>query len=378
MNLLKRDFIVREPLLVSVLILITVAFSALTHLYSEAYNRRRNALGVEWLERGKLELKNNRSSAAVEDFRTALLYNPQNPDYGMHLADALAQAGRTDQAFNYYLGLWQKTPTNGPVNLELARLSERRGDSKDAERYFNGAIFADWPENAEASRRAASLDLIDFYLKNGDSGHAESQLIILSDNLPEDPQLHNHVGVLFSRVGDDRRALAQFNSAIHLDPNNPQALLGAAEASFRLGDYHAAQSYINRFLHLDESNATGRRLLEVIQSVFLLSPYEKGVAETEKIKRALKAFDIAGDRLLACSGSSTSSADPSIDSFYEKWKQRKATANARFLTQHPGEIDTLFDFSISAEKMEQTKCGEPSVEDSALLAIANQREGERH
>jgi tetratricopeptide (TPR) repeat protein len=377
MNLLKRDFIVREPLLVSVLILITIVFSALTHVYSQAYDRRRNTLGVEWFERGKVELKNNRPAAAVEDFRTALLYNPQSPDFGRHLADALAQAGRTDQAFNYYLGLWQKVPTNGAVNLELARLAERRGDAKDAERYFNGAIFGDWSENAEASRRAASLDLIDFYLKNGDFGHAESQLIILSDNLPEDPQLYNHVATLFSRVGDDRRALTQFANVIHLDPNNPQALLGAAEASFRLGDYHAAQSYINRFLHLHESNATGRRLLEVIQSVFLLSPYEKGVAETQKIKRGLEAFDIAGNRLLACSGSSKS-PDSSIDSFYERWKQLKATANPRFLTQHPEQIDALFDFSTSAEKIAQSKCGEPSVEDSALLAIASQREGERH
>jgi hypothetical protein len=47
------------------------------------------------------------------------------------------------------------------------------------------------------NRRTASLELIYFYLNRGDSGHAESQLIILSENLPEDPQLHSQVADLF-------------------------------------------------------------------------------------------------------------------------------------------------------------------------------------
>jgi Flp pilus assembly protein TadD len=41
----------------------------------------------------------------VEDFRTALLYDPQNWEFGMQLADALTQAKHTEQALNYYLTL---------------------------------------------------------------------------------------------------------------------------------------------------------------------------------------------------------------------------------------------------------------------------------
>jgi tetratricopeptide (TPR) repeat protein len=377
MNPLKRDLIVREPLLVSALILLTVVFSALTHAYSQTYDRRRASLGVQWFERGKLELKNNRPSAAIEDFRTALLYNPRSPEFGMQLAKALAQSGRTEQAFNYFLGLWQNMPTSGPVNLELARLSEWKGDSTSAERFFNGAIFGDWPEDAMANRRTASLELINFYLTKGDPGHAESQLIILSENVPEDAPLHIRVAELFSRVGDDRRALAQFRNAIQLDPNNLQALGEAAEASFRLGDYTAAQAYLSRLLHLNGSDSSARRLLDVIQTTFRLNPYENGITQAEKTKHALKAFDIVGNRLLACSSSVKSSSASSIDSFYERWKQLKATANPRFLSQHPDEIGTLFDFSISAEKIAESACGQSTVEDSALLAIGNQEEGER-
>ena len=376
MNLQKRDFIIREPLLVGMLVLIAVAFSALTHAYSEAYDKHRASLSVEWFERAKLDLKNNRPSAAIEALRTALLYDPRNRDFTLYLAEALAQTGRSDQALNYYLGLWQSSPNNGPVNLRLARLSAQKGDAVGAERYFNGAIFGDWPENPAANRRMASLELIDFYLNHGDTGHAESQLIILSDNLPEDPLLHIRVAKLYSRIGQDQRALNQYRQAIQLDPNDLQAMRGAAEASFHTGDYRAAQAYASRTLHLDESDSSAKRLLAVIQAIFSLNPYEHGITEAKKIKRTLQSFDIAGNRLQSCSGSGHSSMASSIDPFSERWKQLKVVANDGFLRQHPEEVDTLFDFSSSAEKIAESNCGDLKPEDSALLAIATQHAGE--
>jgi tetratricopeptide (TPR) repeat protein len=373
-NFLKRDFIVREPLLVFILVLITVAFSALTHAYSQAYDQRRTSLGTEWFEHGKQELRNNRYLPAVEDFRTALLYNPQNAEYRMRLADALMQAGQTEQALNYYQGLWQSQPNNGNVNLQLARLNERKGDANAAERYFNGAIFGDWPENAAENRRTASLELIHFYLGRGDMGHAESQLIILSENLPEDPKLHTQVADLFARVDDSQRALNQYRQAERLDPNYPPAIQGAGEAAFRMGDFHTAQAYLTHSVRLNESNVSAKKLLTIIQLIFLLDPYERGLPEAEKIKRTLRTFEIVGSRLQSCSASSDSSVSSSIEPRYERWKQLKAVANARFLTQHPEEIETLLEFSTSSENLAQSKCGEPSTDDSAILAIAQHRD----
>jgi Flp pilus assembly protein TadD len=371
LNLFKRDYIIREPLLISMLVLLTILFSALTHAYSAAYDRRRIALGRDWYAKGKQELKDNRPAAAVDDFRTALVYDPRNWDFSMHLADALMQAGHGDQAMNYYLGLWQRSPGSGPVNLQLARLSARKDDTESAERYFNGAIFGNWPQDSASNRRAATLELINFYLKRGDSGHAESQLMILSDNLPEDPQLHNQVAGLYGRVGDARRARTQYQQALQLDAQNITALLGAGEASFQIGDYHAAQEYLTRALRVDDSNASAKGLLTVVQSALALNPYERGISEAEKIKRSLLSFDVAGNRLRSC-GSGASSIPP----YLERWKQLMPTANAHFLKQHPEEIETLIDFCVSAEKVAQTQCGEPAPDDSALLAIARQREME--
>lgn len=294
----------------------------------------------------------------------------------MYLADALLQAGQAEQAQNYYLGLWQSNPANGPVNFQLARLYASKGDNVAAERYFNGAIFGDWPENPEANRRAASLELINFYLDRGDTGHAESQLMILSDNLPEDPQLRTRVADLYVRVGDDQRALAQYRQALQLDSRYLPALVGAGDASFRVGDYHAAQTYLSRALHLDSSNAAAKQLLAVIQPALALNPYERGIPDAEKSQRALRVFDIAGQRLQSCGGSPQSAGASSVAPLLERWKQLTATANARFLSQHPEEIETLIEFSFSAEKLAQEHCGEPTPVDSAVLAITHQREME--
>jgi tetratricopeptide (TPR) repeat protein len=370
MNLLKRDFIIREPLLVAILVMITVVFSFFTHAYSRAYDQRRAVLGVQWFERGRRDLKDGRPTAAVEDLRTALLYDPRNWEFGMQLANALMQANHTEQALNYYLSLWQRNPNNGPVNLQLARLYAQKSDTGNAERHFNGAVFGDWPDNADENRRAASLELIHYYLERGDTGHAESQLILLSGNLPEDPQLHTRVGNLYTRVGADQRALAQFREALTLDKDYVPALEGAGEAAFRVGDFRTAQSYLTQARELDPANTIIKNLQRILDAVLALNPYQQGLPEAERIQRSLRAFEIAGNRLQSCSEAQPAPVGP----FIERWKQLKAIANSRFLKQHPEEMETLLDFTASAEKLAQAHCGEPTTEDLALLAIAHQRE----
>jgi Tfp pilus assembly protein PilF len=372
MNFLKQDFKIREPLLVCILVLMSIVFSVLTHWYNEAYNRRRAALAVQWFDRGNQELNHN-PRAAIEDFRTALFYDRGNFDFTMNLANALTMEHRANEAQNYYLSMWQRDPSNGLVNLELGRFYARKGIAAEAERYFNAAIFGSWPKDASANRRAASLELINFYLDRGDMSQAESQLIILSDNLPEDPALHTRVADLYSRVHDDRRALAQYREAIRLNPAYFPAIEGAGKAAFRVGDYRTARAYLSRATHIDESDSEARNLLDVIQAVFLLNPYEDGLSEPEMSQRTLHAFDIVGSRLMACT---SPSAAASVAPFVDKWKQLNPSANPRFLTQHPEQRDTLFDFTVSAEKAAQNICGELHPEDFALLTIAKQREAE--
>jgi len=373
MNVFRRDFVVREPLLVGILVLVAVVFSTITHAYSQAYDRRRNQLGQQWYANGNAELQKQRPATAVEDFRTALLYDPQNWDYRLSLAEALTQAGHTNQALNYYQSLWQVNPKNGLVNLHLARFAAQAGNVSEAERYFNGAIFGDWAETAADHRREALFELINFYLQRKDAGQAESQLIILSGNLPEDPVLHTRVADLYSQVGDYQRAMAQYRLAFQLYPKYLPALYGAGKAALQIGDYRSAETYLGRARREDSAGPDVHNLLQVAQSAAALNPFDHGLHESEKIQRVLRAFQIASTRLDACQKTSTpnGSVPPSLAALQEQLKQWKPNANARFLARQPDQIDALFEFSASVEKQSQSLCGQPTSEDSALLALAN-------
>jgi tetratricopeptide (TPR) repeat protein len=375
MNVLRRDFVVREPLLVAILVLITIAFSTITRSYTLAYDRRRTALGQQWYANGDAELQQHRPDAAVEAFRTALLYVPQNWEYRLRLAEALTQAGHTNQALSYYQSLWQLDPHNGIVNLHLARFAASGGQVADAERYFNGAIFGAWTENAADHRRESLFELVNFYLQRGETAQAESQLIILSGNLPEDPVLHARVAELYSKVGDNQRALAQYRQAIQLDPQYFSALYGAGKAAFHMGDYRAAESYLSRAAPEDSTEPDAKNLLEIAHAASSLNPYEHGLRESEKIQRVLHAFQIASTRLDACAqtSGSTGSLPPFLIPLQEPWQQWKASATLRSLTQRPEQIDPLFEFSTGVEKQSQSLCGAPTPEDSALLALASVR-----
>jgi tetratricopeptide (TPR) repeat protein len=372
MNVLRRDFVVREPLLVAILVLIAVVFSTVTHAYSQAYDRRRNQLGQQWFATGNADLQKSQPVAAIAAFRTALLYDPQNWDYRLFLAEALTRAGHSKQALNYYQSLWQFNPRSGIVNLNLARFAAESGHADDAERYFNGAIFGDWPENAPDHRRQSLLELINFYLQRQDTGQAESQLIVLSANLPEDMVLRTHVGDLFMQVGDYQRALAQYRLAFQLSPKYLPALAGAGKASFQLGDYRSAETYLSRAAREDSAGSDIRNLLSVTQAAASLDTSEHGLPESEKIRRVLRAFSIASTRLDSCHRTAADNTLPSpLAALLEQSKQWKPNANARFLTQQPDQIDSLFEFAASIEKQSQSLCGQPTPEEAALLALAN-------
>jgi tetratricopeptide (TPR) repeat protein len=66
-------------------------------------------------------------------------------------------------------------------------------------------------------------------------------LVALSSDLPNTLALHLQVGDLFVSVGDNPRALDQFEQALGLAPQDRVALAGAGRAAFATGDYEKAQ-----------------------------------------------------------------------------------------------------------------------------------------
>ena len=110
----------RETLMLASFVALVILFG-ITGVAANLYHSKQKALAQEWFAQGEKDLRARQAESALEDFRTALAYSPENALYRLRLAQALIASNRTDEARSHLLTLWRDEPGNGTVNLELAR-----------------------------------------------------------------------------------------------------------------------------------------------------------------------------------------------------------------------------------------------------------------
>src|SRR5947209_11256048 len=81
----------------SVAVVLVLSF-VVTGAISSAYRRERAALGEEHYDRAQWSLKHSSMGDAVEEFRQALLFLPENTRYRLSLAAALVDTGHLNEA----------------------------------------------------------------------------------------------------------------------------------------------------------------------------------------------------------------------------------------------------------------------------------------
>jgi len=212
----------------------------------KAFGAKQREVAQEWYVSGERELTAGRPEAALEDFRSALVYARDDSHIELRLAHTLAAAGHFPEARAYLLNLWERAPGDGMVNLELARLEAHSGSVPQAVQYYHDAIYGQWADVPAEHRRQARLELAEFLLSVGQKAQAQAELIAATAELPSDPVLETQVGALLLEAGEYEHAGSLFRQALRLRPNYTQALEGAGEASFEMGHYSDARHYLAR------------------------------------------------------------------------------------------------------------------------------------
>src|SRR5260370_937783 len=90
----------RQTLILISLVSLILLF-VVTGLLAKFYHAEQKSLARQWYDRGQADLRAGRSDAALEDFRTALTYSPDNSLYDLRLAQALVQSNRLQEAEVY-------------------------------------------------------------------------------------------------------------------------------------------------------------------------------------------------------------------------------------------------------------------------------------
>lgn len=378
----------RTPLVLAVLTLIAIlAFAAVSRLVTRLKANERQ-IGWHAYEAGLTQAQAGHLENALDDFRAALTYDRDNPQYQLSLARALRDTGRLNESEAYLLHLWDAEPQDSTINLALARLAARRQSVEDALRYYHNAIYGAWSTDPDRNRRKTRFELIEFLLKQNAKPQAQAELMALAQGLPPDPAPHLMVADLLSQTQDYESALAQYKIALTLDHVNEPALIGAGDAAFHLGRYRSAEKYLQQAVARQPENAPARAQLQTATMILESDPFLRHISDAERNRRIAAALEHAGARLRNCAqsqsidlpnklGSETNaqkSSGTDLESLWARW-QAAGPRLRRLGSSTNGDLpDTLMDLVQEIEEQTSRQCGEPAGLDLALLLGARDRE----
>lgn len=361
----------RQPVTLALLTGLMVVFFLAVSTLSRIHDAQRESLAERWAGRGTDSLNAQQYLAAVEDFRTALLYSRDNGAYQLSLAEALMGLKRDDEAQAYLANLWEREPDNGMVSLELARIAVSKNQTEQVLRYYHNAIYGTWPSNPDAQRRNTRLELIAYLMRINAHPQAEAELIDLAATVGDNAAEQEQLGEMFAKVGDDGRALAAFRASLSLSRHNPAALAGAGAAAFRLGQYVEAERYLEQALNANPGDVQSERRLTMTEDVLHWDPFRQGLSQVQQNRIVLAAFAAAGARLKSCNTPSTPEQQDA-----QQWDQLKPQITERNLARNPDLVNTAMKLAFEIEKETDSTCGTQSETDRALLLVASLHEEE--
>ncbi len=349
-----------------------ICLFAVTAILVSRFRAVETGLGHQWYARGERDLSGGRPGPAIDAFRTALVYDRENFLYRLRLAEALAAAGRLDEAHAYLVRLWQEQPGNGRVDLALARVAVQRGDTSDAERYYHQAIYGYWQQDGVETRERIRIELARTLMARGANQAAESDLVALAADLPPDSPLHTRLGELFVQAGSPLRARDEFAKALEVNANDVDALGGAAKTSFELGDYERARTYATRALALRPDSQIEQ--VERISALVLDSdPSRPHLSRAERERRVIEDFEHATARFRTCLQSPPPDARlGDLDRLADRVQQAHEHATPRALARDPDLLDSMLDLAFEAADAAGATCGPGDDLDQALVLLAAQ------
>ncbi len=377
----QKPFFRRPPIILALLVILAVLGFVIVgrlvshyRIYQRTWASEIYRLGLSYQQTGQPE-------RAIDQFRAALIYDPDNDQIQLSLGRALRDTGRLDEAESYLLTLWERAPQDSTINFALGRLAARRGNLDDVLRYYHNAIYGVWKSDPEANRRMARFELIDFLLQKNAHTEAQSELIALLPTLPPDAGLHIQVADLFMRAQDAASALSQYQAALREDRNNSAALFGAGQAAFQLGRYRTAQNYLQSAANASPPEPRAKPQLQTASLVLQSDPFRRGISDAERNRRIRAAFERAGGRLDKCAltnggvSADLTPVSPELASLKSQWSEMKPklrTMNRQTESDLP---DAIMDLVFQIEQQTQKNCGGAEGEDLALLLISHDRAG---
>jgi Flp pilus assembly protein TadD len=419
----RRRLIFADTLSLVTLFAITALLAILTNYLYQSYASHQVVLAARWLQRGDQALRDNKPQAAIDALSSALAFAPNDRSTAIKLAEALASAGRIQEATVYFNALLETQQGNGLINLQLARLAARQGNESQAVEDYQKAIYGNWEGDGYVRRREVRFELINYLIAHHRLDQARSELLVASGNAPSDDiSVQLEIARAMELAEDPGDALHVYKTILHHHPSLREALDGAGHTAFQLGRYLEAKHYLSRALDLpatepgsDQGSAAALQQSrdELAEASRLLALYPSSrLNPRERDSRILTARKLAMARLAQCTRdkaatpanrpTATSAPAPSssnplqslasrfsrqpskpagdqaaapppvdpLQGLLERWQKLPAKVSLAELEKNPELAQTQVQLIYDTELITQQVCGAPTGDDALLLKIA--------
>ncbi|WP_353068267.1 hypothetical protein RBB75_12530 [Tunturibacter empetritectus] len=376
---LKRKLILRDSLTFFSLLLVTIVLFLMTFFLFRSFTSHREELAQRWSARGQAAINAGHPDQAIVALRTALSYAPGQRSYELLLAQALGDAGHTEESFNYFLGLWETQPGDGFINLSLARLAAKKNDVQAAINYYRASIYGTWEGDGTLRRREVRLELSQYLIAHQDLSIARTELLIAGGNAPEDIPLSLTLAQLLEQAQAPRDALTYYRKVLAHEPKNQLALQSAARLEYDSGHFDEAHRLMEQSIHQQEASAathetitpSDKEMLEDSARILELAPLKK-LPNNERVTRILEARTLAKKRFDACSTQLpvASGMSSPLQDLAAKWLTQDATSNRAALLNDPTQQDATMQLVFDTETQTSKICGPPTGDDALLLQLA--------
>jgi tetratricopeptide (TPR) repeat protein len=416
----RRRLILSDGLALITLFATTALLAVLTNYLYQSYASHQVELANRWLERGEQAMRGGKPQVAIDALSSALAYAPGQRTIQIQLAEALASAGRLQEASVYFNALLETQQGDGLINLQLARIAARQSNDGQAIEDYQRAIYGSWEGDGYVRRRSVRLELINYLISRGRLDQARNELLVASGNAPDDDiSLQLDIARTMEQAQDPSDALNLYKKILRHHASLREALEGAGRTAFQLGHYLQAKRYLAHALEgpgVDQEApaAIEQRRDRLAEATRLLQLYPSSrVGLGERSNRILEDRKLAMARLAECTQDKAAAKDsavapqsqpgtkpssnplaslasrfsrhttpptqsqpaaaPPVDplqALTERWQQLPPKISVTALEKDPELTQTQIQLIYDTEIVTQAVCGAPSGDDALLLRIA--------
>lgn len=234
-------------------------------------------------ELAMFQLQRNRPEKAVEMLKSAVAHSDDNFTYRMTLAGLYRNLGMYGEASDSYEELVKRYPDKSELNYYLADALTQEGEIGAAIDAYNVL------ESTMGMNETLSLQKFKLYqtLKQPDKAFEEIEK--LANKYPMNARYRLLMGDLHLENEETEKALACYQQAHEIDPDDPRYIVSMANYYDQTGDKEAAEQEIR--------DALVNEKLDVETKVGILSRYVQRLQQTQQgIKNANSLFQTLLDQ----------------------------------------------------------------------------------